>query len=129
MSIFPNDDTDSTEWDGEYDTEIDLDVDMCMEDDVDALDGVDLDGDVDMERDCEDEENKEEEDGNEEEDEDEDEDNGKEPRMLGQGEMVNTSADNVDTMVVDEPTVLPKQGQEMSEHTPRPQLQAPAPRP
>jgi hypothetical protein len=44
------------------------------------------------------------------EDEEEDEDNGKEPRTIGQGEMVNTSADDVDTMVDDEPTVLPEQG-------------------
>jgi hypothetical protein len=63
------------------------------------------------------------------EDEEEDEDNGKEPRTIGQGEMVNTSADDVDTMVDDEPTVLPEQGQEMREHTPRPQPPAPAPRP
>jgi len=63
------------------------------------------------------------------EDEEEDEDNGKEPRTIGQGEMVNTSADNIDTMVDDGPTVLPEQGQEMCEHTPRPQPLAPAPRP
>jgi len=31
-------------------------------------------------------------------------------------------------MVDDEPNVLPEQGQEMSEHTPRPQPPAPAPR-
>jgi hypothetical protein len=37
--------------DGEYDSGLDPDVDMCMEDYVDAPDGVDLDGDVDMERD------------------------------------------------------------------------------
>jgi hypothetical protein len=41
--------------------------------------------------------------------------------------MVNTSADDVDTMVDDQPIVLPEQGQEMSE--PRPQRPAPAPRP
>jgi hypothetical protein len=40
----------------------------------------------------------------------EDEDNGKEPLTIGQGEMVNISADHVDTMVDDEPTVLPEQG-------------------
>jgi len=44
------------------------------------------------------------------EDEEEDEDNGKEPRTIGQGEMVNTSADDVDTMGDDEPTVLPERG-------------------
>jgi hypothetical protein len=49
--------------------------------------------------------------------------------------MVNTSADDADTMVDDEPTVLPEhgqlmeQGQEMCECTPRPQPLAPAPRP
>jgi len=49
--------------------------------------------------------------------------------MIGQGEMVNISADDVDTMVDDQPIVLPEQGQEMHEHTPRPQPPAPAPRP
>ena len=43
--------------------------------------------------------------------------------------MVNPSADNADTMVDDQPTMLPEQGQEMREHTPRPQPLAPAPRP
>jgi hypothetical protein len=42
--------------------------------------------------------------------------------------MVNTSADNADTMVDDEPSVVPEQGQEMREHTPWPQPPAPAPR-
>jgi len=135
LSISSDDDTDSTELDGENDSERDSDVDMRMEDDVDAPDGVDLDGDVHMERDGEDEEDEEEEDGNREEEvdeeeyEDEDEDNGKEPRTIGQGEMVNTSAANAHTMVDDQPTVLPEQGQEMCEHTPRPQPPAPAPRP
>jgi len=41
--------------------------------------------------------------------------------------MVNTSADDVDTMVDDQPIVLPEQGKEMRE--PRPQPPAPAPRP
>jgi hypothetical protein len=43
--------------------------------------------------------------------------------------MVNTSADDVDSMLDDPPIVLPKQGQEMREHTPRPLPPAPAPRP
>jgi hypothetical protein len=43
--------------------------------------------------------------------------------------MVNTLADDVDTMVDDQPIVLPEQGQDMREHTPRPQPPAPAPRP
>jgi hypothetical protein len=104
-----------------------------MEDYEDPPDGIDIDGDVDMERDGEDGEDEEEEYEKEEEvvdeDEQEDEDNGKDPRTIGQGEMVNTLADDVNTMVNDEPTVLPGQGHEMREHTPRPQPPAPAPRP
>ena len=65
----------------------------------------------------------------EDEEEDEDEDNGKEPQTIGQGEMVNASADDADTVVDDQPTALPEQGQEMREHTPWPQPPAPAPRP
>ena len=128
MSISSYDDTDSNESDGEYDTE--LDVDMCRKDDVNSPDGVDNDGDVDMERGGEDGEHEQEEDEKEEEvvdeDEEEDEDNGKEPRTIGQGEMVNTSADNVDTMVDDEATVLPGQVPEMCEYTQRPPPPAPA---
>jgi len=41
----------------------------------------------------------EEEEEDEDEEEDKDEDDGKEPRTIGQGEMVNTSADGVDNMV------------------------------
>ena len=140
-SISSDDDTDSTKLDSEYHSEGDCDVDMHMVDDVDAPDGIDLEGDVDMERDGDDEDEEDEEkedekaeeevdeDEEEDEDEDEDEDNGKEPRTIGQGEMVNILADDVDTMVDDQPTVLPEQGQEMWEHTPRPQPPAPAPRP
>ena len=99
---------------------------------MDAPDGLDLDGDVNMEWDGEDEEDEEEEDEKEEDEKeeevvDEDEDIGKEPRTIGQGEMVNTSADDADTMVDDQPTVLPGQGQEMRDHTPRPQPPAPCP--
>jgi len=65
----------------------------------------------------------------EDEEEDKDEDDGKEPRTIGQGEMVNTSADDVDTMVDDQPIVLLEQCQETREHSPRPQPPAPAPRP
>jgi len=43
--------------------------------------------------------------------------------------MVNTSADDADTKVEDQPIVLPGQGQEMREQTLRPQPPAPAPRP
>jgi hypothetical protein len=75
-----------------------------MEDDVDAPDSVDLDGEVDMEWHGDDDE---EEDGEEEDKEKEgeekveeaEEDDGKEPRTIGQGELVHTSADDVDTMV------------------------------
>jgi len=137
MSISSADDTDTTGSDGDYDSELDPDVDMRMEDDVDAPDGVHLDGDVDMERDGADDEEKDEEKEDEEvveeededEEEDQDEDDGKEPWMLGQGEMVNISADDVDTMVDDKPIVLPEQGEEMREHTPRPQPPEPHPLP
>ena len=63
------------------------------------------------------------------EEEDKDEDDGKEPRTIGQGEMVNSSADDVDTMVDDQPIVLPEQCQEIRGHTPQPQQPASAPRP
>jgi hypothetical protein len=49
--------------------------------------------------------------------------------------MVTTSADDADTMVGNEPTLLSEQGQEMGqgeemrEHTPRPQAPAPAQQP
>jgi len=48
MSISPDDDTESAESDGEYNSEQDGDLDMSMKDEVDAPDGVDLDGNVDM---------------------------------------------------------------------------------
>jgi hypothetical protein len=44
----------------------------------------------------------------EEEEEDDNEDNGKELQTNGQGEMVNASADNVDTMLDAEPIVPPE---------------------
>jgi hypothetical protein len=61
--------------------------------------------------------------------EDQDEDDGKDPRTLGQGEVVNTSADDVDSIVGNQPIVLPEQGEGMHEHTPQPDPPAPAPRP
>jgi len=139
-SFSSDDDTDSTEEsDSEYDSAQDSDVNMRMEDDVDAPCSVVLDGDVVLERDGDDEEEEDEEEEDEvekdeeEEDQDEvqdeDDDDGKEPRRIGQGEMVNTSADDVNTVVDDQPIVLPVQGQEMHDHTPRPQPLAPAPRP
>jgi hypothetical protein len=63
----------------------------------------------------------------EDEEEDKDEDDGKEPRTIGQGEIINTLAYYVDTMVDDQPIVLPEQCQEMRQHTPRPQPLEPAP--
>jgi hypothetical protein len=42
--------------------------------------------------------------------------------------MVNTAADDVDTMVDDQPIVLSEQGQNVGKHTPRPQPLASAPR-
>ena len=114
MSISSDDDINSIESDSEYDSELDTDEYMRREDDVDAPDGVDLDGDVDMERDgeddeAEDEQKEDQEDEEVDEDEDEDKnDDGKEPWTIRQGEMVNTSADNVDTMVDDQPIVLPE---------------------
>jgi len=99
---------------------------MRLKDDGDAPDGIDLDGDVHMIKDGDDEveedeeEEDEEEEDKEQEDEDEEEDkdevDGKEPQTLGQGVMVNQSADNVDTIVEDQPIVLPEQGQKMWEH-------------
>jgi len=140
VSISSDDDTYSTvESDGEYNSDHDSDVDMCMQDDMDAPCSIDLDGDADMARDGdnekeddqeeEDEEEKDEEYDDEDEEQDEDEDDGNEPRTIGQGEMVNLSADNVDTIIDDHPIVLPEQGQEMREHTPRPQPPPSAPRP
>jgi hypothetical protein len=143
VSISSDDDIDSTESDGKYNSELDPDVDMHMEDAVDAPDGVDLDGNVDMERDSDDDEEEvenEEDDKEEEEEvdqdkqedkdeeEDKDEDDGKEPRTIGQGDMADTSADDVDIMVDNQPIVLPEQGQEMRENTLRPQPPDPAPR-
>jgi len=127
VSISSDDVTDSTEeLDSKYDLEHHPDGDMFMEDDVDALYGIHLDGDLDMERDGDDEEEEDEgkedeeeeeeeeedeeveEEEEEEEDEVEDEDDGKKTRTFGQGEMVNTSADDVDTMVDNQPLVLPE---------------------
>ena len=108
-----------------------------MEDNVDAADRIDLDSDVDMEKDGDDDEEEDEakedeeevEEEDEDDEEDQDEDDGKEPQMLGHGEMVKTLADDVDTMVYNQPLLLPEQDQEMREHTPRTQPPAPNPRP
>jgi len=125
-SISSDDDTHTTESHSKYDSQCDPDVDLCMEDDEDKLDGVDIYCNVDMERD---DDNKEEEDEEEEdeEEEDEDEDDGKEPRTIGQGEMVNLSANDVDIMAENQPIVQHNQGQETREHSPQQQPPAPAP--
>jgi hypothetical protein len=124
-----DDDTDPTKSDGEYDSEPDPDVNMCTQDDVDTPDSVNLGGDVDMEWDSDDAEEKDEEKEDEDKEENKDEDEGKKPPTIGQGKMPNTVADDVDTMVDNQPIVLPEQGQEISEHTPQPQPPAPTPRP
>jgi hypothetical protein len=122
VSISSADDTNCTEKsDSKYDWEHECDVDMHLGDAGDAPDSDDFDGDVDMERDGDDneqedeeqeDEEKEIEEAVEEEDEDEeadkDEDNGKEPRMIGQREIVNSSADDVNAMVDDPPIMLPE---------------------
>jgi hypothetical protein len=110
-----------------------------MEDEVDAPEGMNLDDNVDLvkpsddkeeeDEEVEDEEVDDEKEEDEGEEEDKEEDHGKEPRKIGQEEMVNTSADDVNAMVNTQPIVLPEQGHEMSEHTPRPQPPAPTPRP
>jgi hypothetical protein len=56
-------------------------------------------------------------------------DDGKETRTIGNGKIINTLADDVDSIVDDQSIILPKQGQEMRKHTPWPQPPAPAPRP
>jgi hypothetical protein len=134
VSIPSDDDTDSPEESySEFDSELDPHEDMRMEDDVDALDGIDLDSIVHIERDSDNEveenEQEEDEEKEDEEKEDEDEDDGKEPWTIGEGEMLNKPSDDVDTMVDDQPIVLPDQSQEMREHTPLPQPPAAAPRP
>jgi len=135
MTTSSGGDTDSTKkLDGKYDSEHNSDVDIHTEHNVDVPYGVHLDNDVDMERDSDDDKEgdtgeEDEEKEEDKEDEDEDEDDGKEPRTIGQGEMVNTSADDVDTIVDDETIMLPEQGQVMRKDTPWPQPLAPATKP
>jgi hypothetical protein len=119
-------------------------VNILLEDDVDAPESVDFDGDVGMETDGDDEEEEVEEEDDEveklekkedtreeeeEEDENKDENHGKEPWTIGQCEMGNKSADDVDSMVDDHPIVIPEWGQQISEHTPWPHPLLPAPWP
>jgi hypothetical protein len=104
---------------------------MGMEDDVDTPDRVEFDIEVHMEWDAdynaeedevtEDEEEEEEEEEEEDEEEDEDEGDDKEPQTIGQGEIVNTSADHIGTIVNIQPIVLPEQGQHIRKHSPQSQ--------
>jgi len=144
VPISAADDTDSTEEsDGEYDSEHDSDVDKRTDDDENAPDGVELDSEVDMDSDGDDDEEEDEEEEDEEkvdeeeveeededEEEDKNEDDGKERRTIGQKVMGNTSADDVNTMVDNQPIVLPEQVQKMHELTlwPEPPASAPWPR-
>jgi hypothetical protein len=48
---------------------------------------------------------------------------------MGEREMINTSADDTDTMVDDQPSALPKHAQEMLENTPWVQALAPTAQP
>jgi hypothetical protein len=89
---------------------------------------MEMNGDDEEEKDKE-EQNQEEENEDDDEDEEEDEDEGKDPSTIGQGEMVNTLADDVHIMVDNHPTRQPEQGQEMHKHTAGPQLPASAPQP
>jgi len=86
------------------------------------------DGDYEQEEDEEEEEDEDEGEVKDQE-EDTDEDDGKQPRTIGPGEMVNILADDVDTIVDDQPVVLPEQRRKMRDYTPQPQPLAPAPRP
>jgi hypothetical protein len=102
--------SDSTESDGNDDSEHHLKVDIRIEEDVDAPDSIDSAGDVDKEwhganKDVPNKEKEDEEEEGQYEAENKDaednmnEDDGKEPRTIGQGEMVKTLAYNVDTMI------------------------------
>jgi len=126
---FGDNDNDSTERSySEYDEQHHSEVDMRMQDNVDATEGINSDSDVDIERNHDDyevadeeEENEESEDADEEHadtEEDEDEDAAIEPPIIIQGEMVNTSVNGVDTMVDSQPIMLAEQGRKMREHTP-----------
>jgi hypothetical protein len=122
---------DDTHWrkesDGKNNLEHNSVRDIPMQDDMVTVDGVDVDCDVHMEIDAANEEAEDEEEEDEkeedkekdneqddeeenehEEEENEDEDDGNEPRMIDQREMVIISTDNLDTMVDDQPIVLPE---------------------
>lgn len=63
------------------------------------------------------------------EEEDKDEDDGKDPCRIGQEEMVNTSADDLDSRVDSQSIVIAERGQQLREHTTLPRSLAPAPLP
>jgi hypothetical protein len=129
MPISSDDDTDSTEVSGcALDSDLAPDVDIRIEDEVDAPDGIELDCDVDMDRDG-DNEVQEVEYKYDEEEEDENEDDGIEPGTIGQEEVVNTSHEVVDSMVDAQRMVLHEQKQEMREYTTWPQPPALSPPP
>jgi hypothetical protein len=73
------------------------------------------------------EEDEDEEDEEKEEEEEEEEEDGKEPETIGQGEIVNTSAKDANTMVDDMQISLSEQGRELHTLTLRPQPLEPAP--
>jgi hypothetical protein len=129
----PDDNTHHTqELDGEYDLEHYSDVDLHFEDDGVAPHSIDLPCDVNMDTNfvTDYEEEKEEEEEQEEDvdkEKDVNEDDGKEPQTIGQGEMVNSSADAVDTSIDYQPGMIHKQGEEMCVHTPWPDPLLPAP--
>jgi len=119
----PDDDSHHTqESDSEYDLEHHSDLDLHLEDDGEAPHSIDLPGDVNMETkfvtDYE-EEDEEEEEQEEDVDKEKDvnEDDGKEPQTIGQEEMVNSSAHNVDTTSDHQAIMIRKQGKEMCEQT------------
>ena len=124
VSVSSDNDTNSAE---EHDSEPASDMDKRMEVDADAQSGVDFDGEVDMGRDGD---NEVEEDEEEEEDEEweNNELDSEERRTIGQGEIVTKSADDTDSMVDNQPSMLPEEGQEMSKHTRWPQPPAPVDR-
>jgi hypothetical protein len=77
VSISSDNDTNSTELDGEYASEHHPNVDMRMENDVDALDGIDVDCNINMERDGNNEAEEDEWTENQEEEEDKDQEEDK----------------------------------------------------
>ena len=65
----------------------------------------------------------------EDEEDDESENDGKEPRMIGLGEMANVLVDDIDTISDNQLIVVPEQGKEPCKHTSQPQPPISAPQP